>query len=266
MVVLLGVWAGLIPFVGPYFDFGFTPDQTWHYSSSRLWLSILPAAVAVVGGLMMIFASRRPSGALGAWLGIAAGVWLIVGPSLSLLWQTRAGIGTPLGGIHRHAIEWVGCFYGVGAAIVGFAAFAAGRFWSRPHVAEEQESIPAQRRRAAPAATPGSTERRRTADQEPAAREPAAAGPGAPSATDRRREPEAADTESTTAGAAEPSATDGRRAEREPADRTSPGGPRTGGPADADDQEPAERGPGTRVRLRRRQGGLVGRLLGRRSG
>jgi hypothetical protein len=249
-VVLLGAWAGFIPFVGPYFDFGFTPDQTWHYSSNRLWLSILPAAIAVVGGLMMIFASRRPSGALGAWLAIAAGAWLIVGPSVSLLW-TKSVIGTPLGGIHHRAAEWVASFYGVGAAIVGFAAFAAGRFWSRPHLAERAEPGRDEDRPAAPAAT----QRQRGSEPQAAARESPRAGAAAQSAAGRR-------------SAEEPASTGKRStaAEPEPAEESATADPRTHGRDEPDGRQPAEQSPDHPVRVRRRQGGLVGRLLGRRSG
>ena len=36
LLILLGLWGGLAPFVGPYVHFGFTPDATWHYDSGRL--------------------------------------------------------------------------------------------------------------------------------------------------------------------------------------------------------------------------------------
>ena len=29
LLILLGAWGALIPFVGPYFDFAFTPDTEW---------------------------------------------------------------------------------------------------------------------------------------------------------------------------------------------------------------------------------------------
>src|SRR3954447_19866117 len=94
---------------------------------------------------MMILASRRPSGTIGGWFAVAGGAWLIVGPSASLLWQSKMGIGDPLGGQHRQAVEWIGCFFGPGALIVGLSAFATGRFLSRPHLAEEAAAAPADR-------------------------------------------------------------------------------------------------------------------------
>jgi hypothetical protein len=268
LVVLLGTWAGFIAFVGPYFDFGFTPDQAWHYSSSRLWLCILPAAVVVLGGLMMIFANRRSTGALGGWLAIAGGAWLIVGPSLSLLWQTNVGIGSPLGGGHRQAIEWVGYFYGVGALIVGFAAFATGRFWSRPHLAEQAALEHPEERRAAAATT--ATERRRQAEPQPAAQQESAtaAGAAAPAATERRRpvEPHPGARQSETTPDDAPSLTESARGtEPKPADGGSAADPPRAEPERVEREQPAQRTQAPPGRIRRRRGGLLGRLLGRRS-
>src|SRR5689334_3673117 len=33
LLVLLGLWGALIPFVGPYFNFAFTPDQAWVWTT-----------------------------------------------------------------------------------------------------------------------------------------------------------------------------------------------------------------------------------------
>ncbi len=138
LVILLGIWGGLIPFVGPYFHYAFGSDKTWHYTTERLWLCIIPGAVAVIGGLMLLRSSHRSSGLLGGWLAVAAGAWFAIGPSVSLLWH-RAGdpIGAPTGGHIRQAIEWLGYFTGLGVAIVGLAAFAMGRYFSRPRLIEE---------------------------------------------------------------------------------------------------------------------------------
>src|SRR5437868_5280379 len=69
---------------------------------------------------------------------LAAGAWFAIGPSASLLWH-RAGnpIGTPTGGHVRQAVEWLGYFHALGVLIAALAAFAMGRFVSRPRVAEE---------------------------------------------------------------------------------------------------------------------------------
>jgi hypothetical protein len=138
LIVALGIWGALIPFVGPYFHYAFGNYDAWHYTSNRLWLDIVPGVVAVLGGLLLLSSSRRTSGVLGGWLALAGGTWFAIGPSVSLLWH-RAGnpIGPPTGGHVRQAAEWVGYFHGLGVLIAALAAFAMGRFVSRPRVAEE---------------------------------------------------------------------------------------------------------------------------------
>ena len=138
IVIVLGVWGALIPFIGPYFHYAFGNFDKWHFTTNRLWLDIVPGVVAVIGGWMLFTGSRRKSGIIGGWLAIAAGVWFAIGPAVSLWWHAAGSpIGAPVGGHFRQSIELIGYFYGLGVAIVGFAAFAMGRFVSRPRVAEE---------------------------------------------------------------------------------------------------------------------------------
>jgi hypothetical protein len=44
LLMLLGLWGALIPFVGPYFHYAYTPDKAWTYNTGRLWLELLPGA------------------------------------------------------------------------------------------------------------------------------------------------------------------------------------------------------------------------------
>jgi hypothetical protein len=138
LIALLGVWGALIPFVGPYFDYSFGVNSTWHYTADRLWLCILPGAAALLGGLLLLKASSRAAGVFGGWLAVVAGVWFVIGPPLSRTWEHGVGpIGAPLFGRTRQAVELVGYFYGLGVLIVALAAFAVGRFASRPLLAQE---------------------------------------------------------------------------------------------------------------------------------
>ena len=138
LVILLGIWGALVPFFGPYFHYAFGSYQTWHYTSERLWLCIIPGAVAAIGGLMLLRSAHRTSGLLGGWLALAAGAWFAIGPSISLLWHSAGNpIGAPMGGHTRQAIEWLGYFSGLGVLIAALAAFAMGRYYSRPRLVEE---------------------------------------------------------------------------------------------------------------------------------
>jgi hypothetical protein len=139
LIALLGLWGALIPFIGPYFDYSFGVNSAWHYTTDRLWLNILPGALAVVGGVLLFLAATRAAGAIGGWLAVLAGAWFAVGPAVSVTWESGAGpIGRPLFGSTRQMLELVGYFYGLGVLIVALAAFAVGRFASRPRLAEEE--------------------------------------------------------------------------------------------------------------------------------
>jgi hypothetical protein len=139
LIILLGLWGAVIPFVGPYFHYAFGSFHTWHYATARLWLDILPGVVAVIGGLMLLFSSTRRRGLIGGWLAVAAGAWFAIGPTISLVWHDAGNpIGVPLGGHIRRSFELLGYFQGLGVAIAGLAAFAMGRYFSRPGVAEEE--------------------------------------------------------------------------------------------------------------------------------
>jgi hypothetical protein len=151
LIAVLGIWGALIPFVGPYFDYSFGTNQTWHYTTDRLWLSILPGALALLGGLLLIAAITRASGALGGWLAVVAGAWFAIGPAVSLTWENGGEnpIGRPLYGSTRQMLELVGYFYGLGALIVALGAFALGRFALPARVVGEERAA-----RAAPAGAP----------------------------------------------------------------------------------------------------------------
>jgi hypothetical protein len=133
LLVILGIWGGIIPFIGPSFGYAFGNHVTWYYTADRLYLDILPGVAVIVGGLILLRAGNRAAGVLGSWLAIAGGAWFVVGPSVSLLWEHGSGpIGAPLFGTTRQMLELVGYFYGLGALIVALGAFALGRFVSRP--------------------------------------------------------------------------------------------------------------------------------------
>ncbi|MBW8481175.1 hypothetical protein [Actinomadura parmotrematis] len=128
LLVLLGAWGALLPFVGPYFDFGFAPDRTWVYDTDRLQLSVAPGAATALGGLIVLAAASRAFAATGAWLAALGGAWFAVGPQVAVLWDA-GGVGAPLGTEEgRRVGEQLAGFTALGVLIVFFAALALGRF------------------------------------------------------------------------------------------------------------------------------------------
>lgn len=127
LLLILGLWGGLIPFIGPYADFAFTPDDPWHVTDDRLLLSVAPAAATVLGGLIVLGSANRAFAIFGGWLAALGGGWFVVGGPLSVLWDAD-GVGTPMGGESRQVAEQLSFFTGLGVLIVFFAALALGRF------------------------------------------------------------------------------------------------------------------------------------------
>jgi hypothetical protein len=137
LLILLGAWGGLAPFVGPYFRYAYTPDKAWAYTSGRLWLSVVPGAAALLGGVMVVAASHRATGCVGAVLGLLGGAWFVVGGSVMPLAVTNGSIspGSPLAGsvgsltsATRQFLEQLGFFTGTGLLILFCASLALGRF------------------------------------------------------------------------------------------------------------------------------------------
>jgi hypothetical protein len=129
LLVLLGAWGALVPFIGPYFHYAYTPDQGWTYTTGRLWLEVLPGAATVLGGLIVMVSAYRPMAHFGAWLAALAGAWFALGSVIAPAWiGMNMTTGTPVGGSAARALEQIGFFTGLGVAIVLVAAMALGRF------------------------------------------------------------------------------------------------------------------------------------------
>jgi hypothetical protein len=181
LLVLLGLWGALIPFVGPYFHFAYTPDKAWTYNTGRLWLELLPGAAVFLGGFLLIIARGRHIALFGALLAAAAGAWFTLGPVLSPLWNNHVTLGgSPASStVYMRIMEQLGFFTALGVVIVFVAAAALGRVASVTSGirAVEPETVPAETVPipAVPASTrPVGT---RPVSTEPASTEPASSLP-----------------------------------------------------------------------------------------
>jgi len=130
LVLLLGAWGALVPFIGPHFGYAYTPNATWVMTSGRLWLELIPGVVAALGGLIMIGSASRAVGLWAGWLSAVAGAWFVVGPTISRFWNGgQPATGTPVGTTTvQTVVEEIGFFSGLGVVILFLAATALGRF------------------------------------------------------------------------------------------------------------------------------------------
>jgi len=139
MLILLGAWGALIPFVGPYFHFAYTPDAAWTWTWGRFFLEIVPGVATVLGGLILLISAFRPVAMLGAALAAAGGAWFVVGSMLGPVWASYATLGgpasaptafdpgVPTGGPLHVVAEHLSFFAALGVVIVFVAAVAFGR-------------------------------------------------------------------------------------------------------------------------------------------
>lgn len=131
LLVILGAWGAVIPFVGPHFNFAYTPDHDWAWSTARGWLEVLPGAAATASGVLIIVSRNRAVAMLGGWVAVLAGAWFVVGGQLAPL----LGIGStgdPVAATERkRAVLEVSYFSGLGALIVFLGALVLARTAAR---------------------------------------------------------------------------------------------------------------------------------------
>jgi len=128
LLILLGLWGGLVPLIGPYVHYDDQPDKAWTVTAGRAWLEFLPAACAVVGGIVLLASRLRPWALLGASLAVLSGAWFALGSVIVRFGPNPPTLGAPVGGTVARAAEQIGFFTGLGVVIVCVAAVAIGRF------------------------------------------------------------------------------------------------------------------------------------------
>jgi hypothetical protein len=134
LLVLLGAWGALVPFVGPYFGYAYTPDKAWAYTSGRLILSILPGALVVLGGLMVL--ASDGAAAIGGFFAAVGGAWFVVGAEVLAVvahsGSYRPGSpvvasGATISPATMRLLEHMGFFTGLGVVILFLGALALGK-------------------------------------------------------------------------------------------------------------------------------------------
>ncbi|MEE6139642.1 hypothetical protein SKC41_25360 [Mycobacterium sp. 050128] len=149
ILIVLGAWGALIPFVGPHFNFAYTPDREWAWSTARGWLEVLPGGVTALGGLLLVFSGNRATAIVGGWLAVLAGAWFVIGSEVAPMLGIGSA-GDPIAATDRKraALE-ISYFSGLGALIVFVGGIALARLAVR--LASDIEAL-ARVRSAAPVA------------------------------------------------------------------------------------------------------------------
>jgi hypothetical protein len=158
LLILLGVWGAIIPFVGPYFDFAYTPDNAWTWTAARGWLDVLPGVVVALAGLVMLLSINRLVACTASWFAVAGGAWFVIGLPLAPFMGLNVGLPTA-SSTGMRALEALAYFYALGAVILFLASAALGRL-SVHSVSDwraAERRVADERAMAAPAAAPTAT-------------------------------------------------------------------------------------------------------------
>lgn len=176
LLVLLGVAAALAPLLGPEIGLTIGSDETFDLTEDRLILSVIPGAVVALGGLLLLLAANRPVAMFGGLLALAGGIWLVVGPLVSRLWEDSGGLlgaaGRPAGDRTRQTIEVLAYFNGIGALITALAGIALGRLAIKAASDHRRDHDDHDRVPAAPVPAPEPRREEPVVEEEPERREP----------------------------------------------------------------------------------------------
>ena len=137
VAVLVSAWGGIVPFVGPLFDYSGDGSGAWHWNLAHAVLALAPGIVGFLLGLFVIAESRgivvgrgRLSLAMAGTLLMICGAWFAVGP---LAWPVISnGSGYFMASTHLRVLAYeVGYSIGTGLILVVCGAFVDG--WAARH-------------------------------------------------------------------------------------------------------------------------------------
>jgi hypothetical protein len=127
VLVVLGVWGAVAPFVVPALDIADGPAHEWTLTAGRGWLEVLPGIATVVGGLMLMTWRKRETATLGGWLAVIAGAWFVIGRTFASV-LTMGSAGSAMTDTSTStAVLQLGYFAAFGALIVLFGSVGVGR-------------------------------------------------------------------------------------------------------------------------------------------
>jgi hypothetical protein len=127
LLILLGAWGALAPFIGPLIRWSYSLDPAWTWTTAKGWLEVLPGAVAAVGGLILLVSGNRASAVFGGWLAVLAGAWFVLGRAFAPV-LNLGDVGQPVAANDlKRALLEVTYFTGLGALIVFLGGAALAR-------------------------------------------------------------------------------------------------------------------------------------------
>jgi hypothetical protein len=142
LAVLVSAWGGIVPYVGPLFGYSATGTDSWHWSLSHSLLGLIPGAVGIVIGLMVLARTRgltlgrgQLSLTAAGFMMLLCGAWFVVGPTVwPVIVTTHTNyfvVASPM----RNFLNQLGYSLGTGLLVATCGAFVVG--WAARHGAAE---------------------------------------------------------------------------------------------------------------------------------
>jgi hypothetical protein len=137
VAVLTSAWGGIVPYVGPLFGYSGDGSGSWYWNAPHAVLALIPGALGVFLGLVIIGESRgvvfgrgRVTLAMAGTLLMIVGAWFAIGP---FAWPVVASSGPYfVTGSHLRVLAYeVGYSIGTGIVLVVCGAFVDG--WAARH-------------------------------------------------------------------------------------------------------------------------------------
>jgi hypothetical protein len=137
IALLVSAWGGIIPYVGPVFNYSADGSASWHWNLAHTVLALVPGALGVLLGLFVIAESRgitvgrgRLSLAMAGTLLMICGAWFAIG---FLAWPVISDSGPYfVATTHLRVLaDEVGYGIGVGLILVFCGAYVVG--WASRH-------------------------------------------------------------------------------------------------------------------------------------
>jgi hypothetical protein len=143
--VLVSAWGGIVPYVGPLFDYSGDGSGSWHWNLAHAVLALAPGILGVLLGVFVIAESRgivvgkgRLTLATAGTLLMICGAWFAVGP---LAWPVLSnGSGYFVAATHLRVLAYeVGYSIGTGLILVVCGAFVDG--WASRHQSKTSMTV-----------------------------------------------------------------------------------------------------------------------------
>ncbi|HEY3811351.1 MAG TPA: hypothetical protein VGL49_07945 [Acidimicrobiales bacterium] len=138
--LLVGAWGGIAVFVGPEFGYRPTNAGAWDWTMQNWLLHLIPGAVGLAAGLLiMVMTPRRRAGAGGllglpALLLVAAGLWFVIGPAAWPTFESSAPFALGASA-NMSFLNQLGSSLGPGLLLAIFGGMALKAGLARPAVA-----------------------------------------------------------------------------------------------------------------------------------